>query len=371
MAPVEPRETILVVDDVPSNLELLVASLDALGFRVLVATEGLQALRIVQTEPPALILLDVMMPGLDGFEVCRQLKARPGICDVPVIFMTALTDPADKLRGFEAGAVDYLTKPVQQEELFARVNAHIGLYRYQRELRHYSARLEQRNRELDAFARTVAHDLKNPLNSVLLYSHLLTHNKEYGIDEAERANAVAMIGNAGQRMLEIIDGLLVLAGVSSQSPPPLEPVTMRTVVQRVLDERMAALRVHYPGEVMIIDELPMALGYAPWVEEIWANFLSNGFKYGGNPARLRVGGEATGEQVRFWVQDNGPGLDEADHERLFVPFSRLQQTGRPGHGLGLCIVREITDKLGGACGVESKPGAGSRFFFTLPAVGGR
>jgi len=363
------EETILVVDDNPTNLQLLVDSLSDRGFTVLVAQDGQRAMHIADLQPPELILLDVMMPGIDGFETCRRLKARPTLKDVPVIFMTALGEPADKVRGFHAGAVDYLTKPIQQEELFARVDAHIGLARSRRQLRLYSEQLEQRNRELDAFARTVAHDLKNPLNSVMVFTHLLEHGKEYGISEAERNDAAVMIARAGQKMLEIIDALLMLAGVSSQAPPALETVQMDSLIRRVLGERLVALRQDHPGEVEIGEELPAALGYAPWVEEIWANYLSNGFKYGGNPARLRVGGEAQGPLVRFWVEDDGPGLEDSVRDRLFLPFSRLHES-RSGHGLGLSIVRQITDKLRGECGVETAPGGGCRFYFCLPRVAG-
>ena len=156
------QATLLIVDDVPENIRVLYEFLTAHSFKVLVAEDGENALEKAIYANPNLILLNIIMPGMDGFETCYHLKNNEKTKDIPVIFMTALSDTDDKVRGFKMGAVDYVTKPFQQEEILARINTHLTIRRLQKELQHQNA-------ELDAFGHTVAHDLKSPLSSVIAY----------------------------------------------------------------------------------------------------------------------------------------------------------------------------------------------------------
>jgi signal transduction histidine kinase len=173
-------------------------------------------------------------------------------------------------------------------------------------------------------------------------------------------------------MSNIVDELLLLAGVREQEAPQ-EPLAMGAIVSGAL-QRLSYDIEHAGAEIVLPEAWPLALGYAPWVEEVWVNYLSNALKYGGTPPRVELGasGEAGEAQearsIRFWVADNGPGLSAADQAKLFAPFERLHQVRIQGHGLGLSIVRRIVEKLGGQAGVESQPGAGSTFYFTLPGV---
>ncbi|RKZ93346.1 MAG: hypothetical protein DRR19_01485 [Candidatus Parabeggiatoa sp. nov. 1] len=159
------KGTLLIIDDLPDNIKVLRAFLSHAGFDVLIAGEGEEGLQATEHAHPDLILLDIMMPGMDGFEVCQRLKSQENTKYIPIIFLTALTEVADKMKGFKLGAADYITKPFQQEEVLARVNAHITL-RKQQQL------LQKRNLELDAFAHTVAHDLKNPLSAIVNLSDI-------------------------------------------------------------------------------------------------------------------------------------------------------------------------------------------------------
>ncbi|CAG0949769.1 partial Response regulator PleD, partial [Anaerolineae bacterium] len=166
----ERKGVILIVDDIPTNLEVLMQFLEGAGYEGLVATDGESAIEQVEYAPPDVILLDVMMPGIDGFETCRRLKANPVSSDIPVIFMTALSDTVDKVRGFELGAEDYITKPLHQEEVVARVTAHLTLHRQKQEIqalrqqeRLYYERLAKIK---DNILSTASHDLKNPLTSI-------------------------------------------------------------------------------------------------------------------------------------------------------------------------------------------------------------
>jgi PAS domain S-box-containing protein len=219
--------------------------------------------------------------------------------------------------------------------------------------------------DLDAFAHTVAHDLKNPLNSILGYASFLSTAFD-DLPPDQRQNFVAAILRGGHKIVNIIDELLLLASVRKLKTVDPRPLRMAQIV----DEALTRLRVLIDERHPVIsapDDWPVALGYAPWVEEVWANYISNAIKYGGDPPHLRLGAtvEADG-MARFWVRDNGPGITPDDQARLFDQFTRLDETRAEGHGLGLSIVRRIVDKLGGQVGVESQPGAGSEFYFTLP-----
>lgn len=221
--------------------------------------------------------------------------------------------------------------------------------------------------ELDAYAHTVAHDLKNPLALVISYSEMLLES-EGGADAARQALFLAHIQRNGRRMLRIVDELLLLATIRGQDNIPFEPLQMLVWVQAALD-RLELSITEYQAEISLPERWPPAVGYGPWVEEVWANYISNALKYGGRPPKVWLGADVleTG-LVRFWVRDNGLGLNEDAQRRLFREFERLDRTRAQGHGLGLSVVRRIMERLGGAVGVESVVGSGSLFYFTLPTV---
>ena len=181
---------------------------------------------------------------------------------------------------------------------------------------------------------------------------------------------VREIARNGRRMGRIIDELLLLAGVR-QAEAEIEPVDMEGVARESL-QRLVDMIESYQAEIVMPETRPAALGYGPWIEEVWVNYLDNAIKYGGRPPRVELGAEELPDgdgpsSVRFWVRDNGPGLSLEERGRLFRPFTRLDQAHTKGHGLGLSIVRRIVEKLGGQVGVESEEGKGSTFSFTLPA----
>lgn len=385
-----PQGTLLIVDDIPENVSVLFRFLGTAGFKVLVAQNGEQALQMFDFARPDLILLDVMMPGMDGFEVCQLLKSQENTKEIPIIFMTALADTVDKVKGFSLGAADYITKPVQQEEVLARINAHLTVRKLQRQLseqnrllQDQSAELQQRNQELEAFSRTVAHDLKNPLNVVKGYLEmLLTDDSPETTENTESREILTLATQASDKMINIIDSLLLLAGVSRKTAVEIQPLQMSSFIAQVIEQRLIHLLKESQGDILLQpcasvigsssqspgETWPIAQGYAPWLEEVWANYLSNGLKYGGRPPRLQVGVTVQNDgKLRFWVRDNGPGLSPEAQAKLFTPFSRLHSGSVEGHGLGLSIVQQIIEKLGGQAGVESSVGQGSTFYFTLPA----
>jgi len=234
----------------------------------------------------------------------------------------------------------------------------------QEALRQHAAELEARNEELDTFAHTVAHDLKSPLQDLIGYADLLSEQYE-ALSPDIRKEAVRTILSTADRMHNIIRELLLLAEVR-RGEVATRPLDMAAIVATAR-ERLAYVIDEYEADVLAPKAWPAALGHPAWIEEVWANYLGNAIKYGGCPPRVELGATSRPDgTVRFWVRDNGRGLTSEQQAMLFTPFTRLHQAQAGGHGLGLSIVRRIVDKLGGEVGVESGPGEGSTFFFTLP-----
>ncbi len=353
------NKLVLIVDDNITNLKVAIQYLKSHDLEIITARNGESCLERAAYAQPDLILLDVQMPGIDGFETCQRLKSDEATQDIPVIFMTALSEISDKVRGFEVGGVDYITKPIQVEEVWARVNTHLTIRQLQQEM-------GERITELDAFAHTVAHDLKNPLSRIITGLDLL-QVRERGKLNPDSQNILNISLSGGFQMVQIIDELLLLASVR-QEDIDTEPVSMQAIVTNAR-QRVAHMIEEKHAEVLMPDEWETAVGYAPWLEEVWANYMSNSLKYGGHPPRVQLGSERLENgMVRYWIQDNGEGLTEDDQNKLFQAFSRLDRDAAKGHGLGLSIVERIINRLGGTVGVESTLGQGSTFYFTLPSV---
>jgi len=405
-----PQDTLLVIDDTPDNVNFLLKFLTANGFKVLIAEDGEDGIETANYTLPNLILLDIMMPDMNGFEVCQHLKSEEKTRNIPIIFMTALANTADKVKGFELGAADYITKPIQHEELLSRVNAHLNLHKLQLQLTQRNQQLqaqteqlqqeiqnrqkaeeslqdsnhalaektielqdcieelEQRNLELDAFARTVAHDLKNPLSNLNSLIELVM--REFSQEQMD-FNSIGiwldLIEKSGDKMFRIVDALLLLARMSKTTDLEIEPLDMSLIVEQTL-QRLSTMHDEHQTQIDLPKTWPIAKGYAPWIEEVWANYLSNGIKYGGESPHLELGADnPDAGMIRFWVRDQGKGLSEKQQEQLFTPFTRLHRESLDGIGLGLSIVRQIVEKLGGQVGVDSQIGQGSLFYFTLPS----
>jgi two-component system, sensor histidine kinase and response regulator len=356
---------LLIVDDTPQNLRLISDFLAEQGFELMLTRSGKQALEKIHRGTPDLVLLDVRMPDMDGFEVCRRLKAQPSVAAIPVIFMTALDDAAHKVEGFRLGAVDYVTKPIQREELVARIRHHLQLHRLQRELVEKSEALAAKNAELEAYAHTIAHSLKTPLAAANRFLEILYKYKSSDLNEEQRHlvqqafEAMAMTG-------EVVDALLLLSTVSQQNVE-LQVIDMAAVVAKV-QSQLVDLQARTHASIQLPEKWPRALGFAPWVAEVWLNLLSNALKYGGSPPRLQLGAAAQGSHVRFWVRDNGEPLSADERERVFTPFTRLHRDRAAGHGLGLATTQRIVTRLSGEVGAVPGPNGGNEFFFSLPAA---
>jgi len=235
------------------------------------------------------------------------------------------------------------------------------------QLRKYAKELQASNEDLHAFAHMVAHDIKAPLAVMDGCAELL--ELQFGGNSPEPAKSyLKAIRDGANKMTEITNSLLLLAGVRDIEQIEVNPLDMRQVISETV-ARLSNLIDEKAGEIAEPESWPLAVGYAPWIEEVWVNYLSNALQYGGTPPRIHLGAtEQPDGMIRFWTRDNGPGLTKDEQESLFAPFVRLDKPQGNGHGLGLSIVKRIVERLGGEVSVFSELGWGSIFSFTLPKV---
>lgn len=380
-SPARAAPVVLVVDDLPANLGVMAGQLERHGYAVVVAQGGEEAIERAALVRPDLILLDVLMPGIDGFETCRRLKAAGATREIPVIFMTALSDTPQKLTGFEVGAVDYVTKPLDGAEVLARVRTQIALASMRRELAERNAQLAQEmavreqaqaalqrsNAELEQLAYVASHDMQEPLRMIASYLQLVDQRYTDKLDDDGR-EFIGFAVDGAKRMQGLINDLLTYSRVGTKARP-FEPVALAGVASTVLSHLRVA--VEESNASIELGELPQVLGDAPQLVQLLQNLIGNAIKFrGAAPPQVSVRARAEGDA--WWhlsVNDNGIGIEPAYFERVFVLFQRLHsRSAYPGTGIGLALCKRIVERHGGRIWVESQPGSGSSFHFTLPAV---
>ena len=372
-----PDETvdILLVDDQEPNLEALEAVLGDLRQNLYRARSGEEALRMMFNRDFAVVLLDVRMPGMDGFETASFIRRRPRSRRTPIIFVTAVDDSLDQIsRGYSLGAVDYILKPINADILRSKVRVFVDLAQKTRSLerevaerRRVEEELRAANRELEAFSYTVSHDLRAPLRAMAGFSDLLL--EDYGpLLGGGGTDFARRIAQAARHMDALIQDLLTFSRITR------ERVEIRDVDPRAaVTDALSQLSMP-DGVVRVEGALPAVRGNGVLLVQVFVNLLSNAVKFVRPEIRpeVRIRAEASEERVRVWVEDNGIGIEPEHHERIFRVFERLNpRPNYPGTGIGLAIVRRAMERLRGRCGVESEPGSGARFWIELPAAQGR
>jgi signal transduction histidine kinase len=374
------KPLILVVDDVADNVQFLAARLRGKGFQVSAASNGNDALRAVELKPPDLILLDVQMPDMDGFEVCRRLKSRKETSPIPVIFLTARTDVEDIVEGLTLGAVDYVTKPFHATELLTRVRNHLELKYAQDLLTAQNRALTALNREKSEFLGIAAHDLKNPLGAVQWIGELLRDNPTM---EREHADQVLhTLVETTKRMFGIVQNLLDVNAIEEgRVNLSGEPVNLLVIAADVIAHFEA--RAKEKGIRLTLSKTLDALSdalvsvNADILMQITENLVSNAVKYSLPNTEVVVHLSTTRDsagaaRVRLEVRDHGPGLSAQDMQKLFGKFVRLsaKPTGNEhSTGLGLFIVKKLVEALHGSvwCVSAKDEGiAGATFVMELP-----
>lgn len=358
---------ILLVDDHKANLLSLSEVLRGLGAEVVCAGSGADALRILLNRDFALLLLDVQMPGLTGFEVAELVRARDATREIPILFVTAnLPDEESVNRGYALGAVDFVVKPVAADILRAKVTVFVELYRRRREEQRARAELSRSNSDLTRFAHAAAHDLQAPLRGIgELLKRLESRAADQG-DEEGRAVAVQASAEA-VRMRQLVRSLLDYALVRTQSPMP-----EAADASELFDDALLSLRsaVQASKAEVTRGPLPAVQADPTLLKQVFQNLLENAIKFHGDkPPRVHVSCEKADGWCTFSVRDEGSGISARDSERLFEPFRRVRlRAGIEGTGLGLAICKEVVERHGGRIWVESEEGRGATFRFTVPSA---
>ncbi len=423
------KSKLLVVDDTPANLEFITEALSSAGYQVTIAISGDRALNRLKTYTPDLILLDVQMPGIDGFETCRQIKENPNLADIPIIFITALSDPESIARGFSLGAVDYINKPFQEAELFARVKNHIQTKQFAERL---TQQVEERTKSLEtAMAKLkssqiqiiqqekmsalgnlvagVAHEINNPIGFVRgnvkelqrnlkdIFDHLEICCQEHASDErkehAEDIDLAFLLEDMPKMLESMAIGCDRIRDIS---------VSLRTFSREDRDTQ-AAFDLHEgidstllilkhrlkasdtKPEIEVIKdyrELPLVYCFPGQLNQVLMNILANAIdaleekntcqslsEINAAPNQITIQTDTLEDQVYIRIRDNGMGMPETVRQHIFDHLYTTKDVGK-GTGLGLAIARQIVvEKHGGKITVESAPGQGTEFTIALPVAG--
>ncbi len=367
-----PQAKILAIDDAAANLRVLGASLDH-DYDLEIATSGEEGLRLARESAPDLILLDVMMPGMDGFETCRRLKADRDLKDIPVIFLTALGESESEARGLGLGAADYITKPINVEIALLRIRNLLEREQLRKELEVHrdhleelvgerTTELERAVKDLESFSYSISHDLRAPLRAINGFSEILRDAEKDKLSE-DGKRILERIARSAVRLAQMIDDILEYSRSGRQSLKTSR-VDLRALANKIAEE----FHDEYPGTEIRIGELPAVVGVPSMLTQVLQNLIGNACKFSGRRSspQVEVGASRVdGEQV-FFVRDNGAGFDMQYAEKLFGMFQRMHTDSQyPGTGVGLAIVKRLVERHGGRIWAEAAPDKGATFRFTL------
>ncbi|MCX6281104.1 MAG: response regulator [Bacteroidetes bacterium] len=405
---------VAIVEDSPVQAKKLKYLLEESGFEVGVSVNGEQALESLRQKRPMLVISDIVMPGMNGYELCSQMKADNDLKNIPVILLTSLRDPLDIIKGLQSGADNFITKPYDDEYLLSRIqyllaNRNLGisgssemvieivfrgekysinsekkqildlllsvyeaavqrndeLVRAQAELQKLNEDLISANDELESFAHTVSHDLRSPLNIILGYIHLIREDKEPMLDD-ETMQYLGIVINSAKGMADLIEDLLNFAR-SGKAAIQVKETNLSEIAEKVINE----LRLKDHGRKIQIDiEKDLIVNADPHLMSVvLENLLGNAWKYTSkaDSPSIYMGTEIQGSEKVIFVEDNGDGFDPKDYYKLFGAFQRLHtNTEFPGTGVGLATVKRIIERHGGRIWAKAEKGKGATFYFTIP-----
>lgn len=405
---------VLIVEDSPVQAKRLRFLLEENGFEVGVSANGEQALESLVQKKPVIIISDIVMPGMNGYELCSRIKADREVNNIPVILLTSLRDPLDIIKGLQSGADNFITKPYDDEYLLSRiyyllanrnllksgsaemvieiifrgerysinsekkqildlllsvyeaaVQRNDELVKAQAELQKLNEDLATANDELESFAHTVSHDLRSPLNIILGYIQLITQEKAPILDE-ETFNFLGIVVNSAKSMANLIEDLLNFAR-SGKTAIQLKETDLSDIAEKVVKE----LRLKDRDREILIDIQKNMIVNADshLMGVVMENLISNAWKYTSKSLSpyIKMGMGIQGSDNVFFIEDNGDGFDPKDNYKLFAAFQRLHLNSEfPGTGVGLATVKRIIDRHGGRIWANGEKGKGATFFFTLP-----
>lgn len=365
-----PVNDILVVDDTPANLQLLTVMLKERGYKVRPVLSGKLALLAASRQPPDLILLDINMPEMDGYEVCMKLKANPRLADIPVIFISANSETMDKVMAFSVGGVDYVTKPFQFDEVEARVKTHLHIQQLQANLLRSNKKLRELEQLKIDLTNLLVHDMRTPLTAIL--SGLATMDGLGELNELQQ-EILDMGLRGGSTLLGMINDMLDISKMEDGSfQLDMEILSPEELVRTALIQVQAlAKSKHLELQTEISPELPLICADREKMERTLTNLLGNAFKFTSEGGKVTVGAHLNepDKTILFAIRDTGEGIPPESFEKIFEKFGQVAAR-KAGHsqstGLGLTLCKMVVEKHGGRIWVESQLGEGSVFLFTLP-----
>ncbi|MEL6149324.1 MAG: hybrid sensor histidine kinase/response regulator [Chloroflexota bacterium] len=366
------EEDILIVNENPAHLGLLLTALEGRGYRIRQVKNGAFALQSAFENPPHLVLVDVNLPRLDGYEVCKQLKLNPVTRHVPVIFISTNNELFDKVLAFEVGAVDFISRPFELPEVMARVEMQLTLYRQRKEIEALRekerAHYEEMTRIKDQYVQMASHDLKTPLSVIVGHTSLLA--KSPNITDSRDRESLEGILEATETMRRLIRDLLDLAKIEAGMGMELEPISVNDMLKGCVfafqynaEEKRIAL------ELALLKQDQTIMADHDRMVQVLSNLISNAIKYTPEDGHVKVSACMDEGALLLDVTDDGIGIPEADIPRVFERFYRVADTvhrEQKGTGLGLSITKAIVEKLGGTISAKSQPNVGTRFRILLP-----
>lgn len=352
------QTSILNVDDYAPGRYSRTKILKQAGFRVTEATSGREALERVQLDKPEVVLLDVNLPDMNGVEVCRSIRCDPETARTVVLHISATHLMAsDAVHGLNSGADGYLTEPVEPEVLIATIRAMLRA-------RSAEEALRQNNEELRQLTYMMSHDLRQPLRGIASYAQLLQQRLEDRLT-ADETEFFGYITTGARRIDEFVDSMLTYAQ-AAYGPTQARQVSSQAVLAGTLLELDVVIRE--TGARVTHGALPMVFADEMKLGRVFSNLIVNSIKYRGNdPPVITISAEPAGDDYRFSFSDNGIGIDPQYHQEIFNPFKRLHGREYAGVGIGLALCKRVIESFGGKIWVESEPGKGSTFYFTLPS----
>ncbi len=357
------KHRILIVDDRQDNIKVLGALLAQEEYLIHAAQNGVQASEVIKHITPDLILLDIMMPEMDGYELCRRLKNDSMTSDIPVIFISAKSEIEDEKRGLELGAADYITKPFSHAIVKARVKTQLALYEQNR-------RLVELNRLKDRFLAMAAHDLRNPLTIIKSFSELLLGSEGNAELNPKHKDYISTINNASSGLISLLNNLLDITTIESGK---FHMDFKKGDIEPFIRERIEINRLNANKKNIVINEelfnVPDLFFDRDRINQVLDNLLSNAIKFSPKGSTVHVFLYNKGRKVFVNVRDEGPGISEENQPKLFGEFQKVGTKttgGEKSTGLGLSIVKKIIEMHKGEINVVSTPGAGAEFIFSLP-----
>jgi signal transduction histidine kinase len=368
---------ILVVDDLPANARLLSMILKLQGFQVSTAASGPEALQRIAENAPDVVLLDVMMPGMDGFETCQRIRANPATANLAVVMVTALQEVSDRVKALEVGADDFITKPVDEVEVVARVKSLVRAKRARDDMERAYAELRRSEDLRDNLTQMLVHDLRTPLTGLLVSLDVLQSEQAGPLNDFQ-GELVSISKRSGGNLLKLINDILDVAKLEcGQMSLSFSEFSFSSVAEEALlevvplvNERQSPIDREWEGDG------PLLTADAGLIQRILVNLLSNALKFSLQKGHIEVGcknvfdDDGTVVMQRVWVKDHGRGIPPEHHDRIWDKFGQSEnrhESNRVSTGLGLTFCKLAVEVHGGHIGLESTLGQGSTFYFTLPA----